>query len=179
MENKLENAFLGGGCFWCLEAVYRHVKGVVEVTAGYAGGATINPTYETVSTGETGHTEVVKIEYDPAIIKYEDLLHIFFTIHDPTTLNRQGSDVGTQYRSVILYANEYQRDIAVKVMEEIEKEKVYAGPLVTGIFPLDHFFPAEEYHQRYFEKNPDASYCQLVVAPKVGKFRAKYGHLYK
>ncbi|MFA6973290.1 MAG: peptide-methionine (S)-S-oxide reductase MsrA [Parcubacteria group bacterium] len=183
MENKsnknLEVAVLGGGCFWCVEAVYRHVKGVKNVTAGYAGGATVNPTYATVSTGETGHAEVVKIEFDPEIITYADLLHIFFTVHNPTTLNQQGADVGTQYRSMILYANAHQREVAEKVITELSGQKVFDQPIVTKLFPLEQFFPAEEYHQRYFEKNPNAAYCQLTVAPKVAKFRAKFGNLYE
>ena len=177
-DRKLETIVLGGGCFWCLEAVYLHVKGVSKVICGYAGGKTTNPTYEQVSTGETGHAEVVQITFDPAIILYEDILHIFFTVHDPTTLNRQGNDIGTQYRSAILYANQQQHDLAEKIMREIAQEKIYTGLIVTELAPLETFYPAEEYHQNYYAKNPDQAYCQVVIAPKVAKFRQKYAKLY-
>jgi peptide-methionine (S)-S-oxide reductase len=176
---KIEIAYLGGGCFWCLEAVYLHVRGVMEVTSGYAGGTKDDPTYEEVSSGSTGHAEVVKVNFDPEIIKYEDILRIFFTAHDPTTPNRQGNDVGTQYRSIILYVDDGQRGKADKIMQELTEQNIYASPIVTQIVPLENFYKAEEYHQRYFEKNPDAAYCQLVVAPKVSKFRQKFSNLYK
>jgi len=179
----LETAVLGGGCFWCLEAVYLHVRGVESVVSGYAGGhpptGGENPTYEEVSAGETGHAEVIKIGFDPQEISYEDILHVFFSVHDPTTLNRQGSDVGTQYRSIILYADEQQRNTAELVRNEFTDQKVYENPIVTELVPLDKFYPAEEYHQRYFEKNPDKAYCQLVVAPKLSKFKKKFEKLYK
>jgi methionine-S-sulfoxide reductase len=178
-QTNLESIVLGGGCFWCLEAVYRHVKGVKEVTSGYAGGKTANPNYDQVCTGKTGHAEVVKVDFNPQEITLADILHIFFTAHDPTTLNRQGNDVGTQYRSVILYADEKQKKVAEKIMQEVAEEKIYANPIVTELSPLEKFYQTEEYHQRYFEKNPNVSYCQLVVVPKVAKFRTKYAGFYK
>lgn len=179
MDNKTKKIVLGGGCFWCIEAVFDRVKGVESAVSGYAGGSLEDPSYEQVCSGKTGHAEVTEITFDPAVIKLEDLLHIFFTVHDPTTLNRQGNDVGTQYRSIILYSDTEQKDVAEKVIKEIENEKIYDGPIVTELLPLEKFYPAEQYHQRYFEKNPDAAYCQIVIAPKVSKFRAKYGKFYK
>jgi peptide-methionine (S)-S-oxide reductase len=180
MDNKinLESIILGGGCFWCIEAVYRHVKGVVDVTSGYAGGTIENPTYEQVCTGKTGHAEVVKVDFNPQEISLVDILHIFFTVHDPTTLNRQGNDMGTEYRSIVLYMNEKQKETAKKIMREISDQKIYTDPIVTELKSLDVFYRAEEYQQRFFEKNPEAIYCQLVVAPKVAKFRTKYSNLY-
>jgi peptide-methionine (S)-S-oxide reductase len=172
MEKRLEKATLGGGCFWCLEAVYENVKGVTDVVSGYAGGHTDHPDYRSVCSGATGHAEVVQITYDPEVVSYEDLLDIFWTIHDPTTLNRQGADVGTQYRSVIFYHDETQKRIA-----EASKEKAQArfrDPIVTEIAPLTTFWPAEEYHQDYFRKNPHQGYCQAVVAPKVKKFKSHH-----
>ena len=179
VDKKLETAFLGGGCFWCLEAVYLHVKGVESVVSGYAGGQRENPTYEEVSSGETGHAEVVKIGFDPEKISYEDILRIFFSVHDPTTPNRQGGDVGTQYRSIILYVDEDQRNSADLVRNEFTDQVIYGSPIVTELAPLEKFYPAEEYHQRYFEKNPEKAYCQAVVAPKLSKFRKKFEGLYK
>ncbi|HAV11470.1 MAG TPA: peptide-methionine (S)-S-oxide reductase [Candidatus Moranbacteria bacterium] len=178
-NEKLETAVLGGGCFWCLEAVYLHVKGVESVVSGYAGGQRENPTYEEVSSGETGHAEVVKIGFDPEKISYEDILRIFFSVHDPTTPNRQGGDVGTQYRSIILYVDEDQRNAADLVRNEFTDQAIYGSPIVTELAPLEKFYPAEEYHQRYFEKNPEKAYCQAVVAPKLSKFRKKFEGLYK
>ncbi len=172
MEKRLEKATLGGGCFWCLEAVYENVKGVTDVASGYAGGHTDHPDYRSVCSGATGHAEVVQITYDPEVVSYEDLLDIFWTIHDPTTLNRQGADVGTQYRSVIFYHDDAQKKIA-----EVSKEKAqarYRDPIVTEIAPLSKFWPAEEYHQDYFRKNPHQGYCQAVVAPKVEKFKTHH-----
>lgn len=177
-QKKLEAAVFGGGCFWCLEAVYNRVKGVKSVTSGYAGGKLISPTYEAVISGLTGHAETVKIVYDPDEILYETLLHIFFSIHDPMTPNRQGNDVGTQYRSIIFYANDEQQRIAQNVIKELIGQKLYEKPVVTEIVPLGDFYPAEEYHQKYFEKNPGKAYCQIVVAPKLAKFREKYGQYY-
>jgi peptide-methionine (S)-S-oxide reductase len=171
----METAVIGGGCFWCLEAVYLRVRGVQGVTSGYAGGKTDNPNYDKVCSGRTGHAEVVKIDYDPSVITYEDLLCIFFGIHDPTTLNRQGSDIGTQYRSIILYADERQKALAEKVIREITEEKLYDNSVITEIKPLEKFYPAESNHQRYFERNPHASYCQAVISPKVTKVRERYG----
>jgi peptide-methionine (S)-S-oxide reductase len=171
-ENEI--ATLAGGCFWCLEAVYDDLKGVEDVVSGYSGGKTPNPTYQQVSTGMTGHAETVQITFDPKQVSYEDLLHVFFTIHDPTTLNRQGADVGTQYRSVIFYHNPEQKEIAQRVIHELETEKVYDKPIVTELVEFSAFYPAEEYHQEYFAKNPYQPYCQVVIAPKVAKFRKKY-----
>ncbi len=160
-------AVLGGGCFWCVEAVYRKVAGVTAIEVGYAGGRSPHPTYEEVCTGRSGHAEVVRIEYDPAVIGYAEILGIFFRAHDPTTMNRQGADVGTQYRSIILSANERQREIAERSIAEAQASGRYAGRIVTEIAPLRVFHRGEEYHQRYFEKNPTAGYCRLVIAPKL------------
>jgi len=171
---SIDKALLGGGCFWCLEAVYNDVKGVVSAISGYAGGARPNPSYEQVCTGATGHAEVVEITYDSALLSYEDILSIFFTIHDPTTLNRQGNDVGTQYRSVIYYVNAEQEAVARAFVAGLEAEKVYARPIVTEISPAPAFYAAEDYHQRYFARNPGQGYCQIVVAPKLAKFRQKF-----
>jgi len=167
-----EVAILGGGCFWCTEAVYLEVKGVTKVESGYTGGAQPNPTYEQVCTGETGHAEVVRLEYDPAQIGYRDLLVIFFTIHDPTTLNRQGNDVGTQYRSVIFYETPEQEATARQVIAEMAH--VWDAPIVTELAPAAPFFKAEDYHQNYFAQHPLQGYCAFVVAPKVAKFRKTY-----
>jgi peptide-methionine (S)-S-oxide reductase len=169
MAKQKEVATLGGGCFWCLEAVYENVKGVKEVVSGYAGGHTENPDYRSVCSGATGHAEVVQITYDPSVVRFEDLLEIFWTIHDPTTLNRQGADVGTQYRSVIFYHDKEQKKIAEASRNEAQKR--FRDPIVTEIAPLTKFWPAEAYHQDYFRKNPDQGYCRAVVAPKVEKFK--------
>jgi peptide-methionine (S)-S-oxide reductase len=184
MENmksakNLKSAYFAGGCFWCLDPIFFHFKGVEQVEVGYAGGTTVTPSYEAVSSGKTGHAETVKIDYDPSVIAYADLLRIFFTIHNPTTLNRQGADVGTQYRSVVFYQNDDEKKIIKEIIEETDTAKVYDAPIVTQVAPLENFYRAEEYHQKYFEKNPEAAYCQLVVAPKVAKFRQKYADLYK
>lgn len=178
MKIKSETAYLGGGCFWCLEGVFSHVKGVDSVTSGYAGGTMPDPTYEDVSTGKTGHAEVIKVDFGPNKISYEEILKIFFSIHDPTTLNRQGNDIGPQYRSIILYTNETQKNSAEKIKNEIEKKKIFANPIVTEIIPLKAFYKAEEYHQKYFEKNPHKSYCQIVIAPKIAHFREKFRRHY-
>jgi peptide-methionine (S)-S-oxide reductase len=169
--NKTELATLGGGCFWCLEACFQLVPGVKAVTSGYAGGTKDNPTYQEVCTGNTGHAEVVQIEYDPAVISYEQLLQKFWEVHDPTTLNRQGNDVGTQYRSIILYRNEAQKEAAEKSKAEAQKE--LSRPIVTQIVPLKKFWPAEAYHQNYFRNHPEQGYCQLVIRPKVDKLEKK------
>lgn len=169
-----EQATLAGGCFWCLDAVFRELRGVEQVVSGYAGGRVPNPTYREVCSGLTGHAEVVQVTFDPAEVSYEDLLRIFFTIHDPTTLNRQGHDVGTQYRSAIFYHDDAQRARAEAVMREITESGVWQAPLVTELVPLTRFYPAEEYHQDYFRKNPEQQYCQAVVAPKVGKLRKQF-----
>ena len=169
-----ETATLGGGCFWCLEAVYQDLRGVTAVKSGYMGGRIPNPTYEQVCTGQTGHAEVVQVQFDPAELDYADLLRVFLTIHDPTTLNRQGADVGTQYRSVIFTHSEAQRKTAEAVMKEITGANLYGGKLVTEVLPAPNFFPAEPEHDRYFERNPYAGYCRAVVAPKVAKFRKSF-----
>ena len=176
---QLQQATLGGGCFWCLEAAFEQVQGVKSVVSGYAGGQTPHPTYEQVSTGRTGHAEVVQITFDPAIISYRELLDIFFTIHDPTTPDRQGADIGPQYRSIILTHDEEQRRIAEETIRELDAAGVWPDPIVTQVVPLDVFYPAEEYHQHYFQRNPDAPYCQFVVAPKVKKVRQKFPYRIK
>lgn len=167
-------ATLGGGCFWCLEAVYDELKGVHHVESGYAGGSVPNPTYEQVCGGKTGHAEVVQITYDPEQISYRELLEVFFTIHDPTTLNRQGADVGPQYRSVIFYHDDEQRAIAEEVLQATADAGLWPDPIVTEISPLDHFYVAEDYHQEYFARNGGQPYCQILIAPKVAKFRKQY-----
>ncbi|WP_426165318.1 peptide-methionine (S)-S-oxide reductase MsrA [Pseudoduganella sp. R-34] len=172
-----EVAILGGGCFWCTEAVYLEAKGVTKVESGYMGGAQPNPTYEQVCTGETGHAEVVRLEFDPAQVSYRDLLVIFFTIHDPTTLNRQGNDVGTQYRSVIFYETPEQEATARQVIAEMAH--VWDAPIVTELAPSAPFYKAEDYHQNYFAQHPLQGYCAFVVAPKVAKFRKMYAEKLK
>lgn len=171
---RTEQATFGGGCFWCLEAAFGELKGIEAIVSGYAGGEVENPTYHAVCTGRTGHAEVVQITYDPAIISYRDLLGVFFTLHDPTTLNRQGADVGTQYRSVIFPHSPEQEAAAREVMTALGASGVYDGPIVTTIEPLERFYPAEEYHQNYFARNPEQPYCQLVVAGKVAKVRKAF-----
>ena len=173
-SQSFEVATLGGGCFWCIEAVYSELKGVVKAESGYAGGNVPNPSYEDVCTDETGHAEVVQITFDPTVISYRELLQVFFSIHDPTTLNRQGVDVGTQYRSVIFYHSDAQKKIVEEVMKEIEKAKIWSNPVVTQLCPLDKFYKAEAYHQNYFKNNPGQGYCQIVIEPKVTKFRKQY-----
>ncbi|HMM27185.1 MAG TPA: peptide-methionine (S)-S-oxide reductase MsrA [Aggregatilineaceae bacterium] len=170
----MEQATLGGGCFWCLEPIYDALKGVTDVVSGYAGGDVPNPSYELVCTGRTGHAEVVQITFDPAVISYRELLEVFFTVHDPTTLNRQGADVGTQYRSVIFYHSPEQRATAEDVIADVARQGWYNDPLVTQLAPYETFYPAEDYHQQYFERNPFQGYCRVVIAPKVAKFRQKY-----
>ncbi len=174
---KEELATLGGGCFWCLEAVFTRFKGIIKVVSGYAGGRIPNPNYERVCTGSSGYAEVVQISFDADVMSYEQLLGIFFTIHDPTTLNRQGHDIGTQYRSVIFYHDESQRDLAQKVVKEVSKH--YPNPIVTEISPLPTFYMAESYHQNYFALNPQQSYCKLVVFPKVEHAKALYSAFLK
>lgn len=167
-------AVLGGGCFWCLEAIFKDLRGVLSVKSGYAGGHTENPSYKQVCTGTTGHAEVVRISYDPGEIDYADVLRVFFTMHDPTTRDRQGNDVGTQYRSIVLAANDEQARTAYQVMEEITAASLYPDPLVTQVVKLKEFWPAESEHDDYFARNPGSGYCQAVVAPKVAKFRKQY-----
>lgn len=174
MNSNHQVATLAGGCFWCLEAVFDEVKGVVSVESGYAGGHMDNPSYRAVCTGTTGHAEVVQVTFDPNSVSYRDLLNVFFAIHDPTTLNRQGADVGTQYRSAIFYHTDEQKQIAEELIRELNARKIWDRPIVTEVAKLDKFFMAEEYHQEYFANNPYQPYCQAVVAPKVAKFRKHF-----
>lgn len=169
-----EIAILAGGCFWCLEAVYQEMEGVLRVESGYTGGRVSNPAYEQVCSGSTGHAEAVRLTFDPEIASYRDILQVFFAIHDPTTLNRQGNDVGTQYRSAIYYADDRQRAVAEELIRELNAEQVWAAPIVTELQPAGTFYPAEDYHQNYFRANPQQPYCSYVVAPKVRKFREKF-----
>jgi peptide-methionine (S)-S-oxide reductase len=169
-----EVATLGGGCFWCLEPIFEELRGVEKVVPGYAGGQVVNPSYQQVCSGTTGHAEVVQVEFDPRAVSFRDILRVFFTIHDPTTKNRQGADVGPQYRSAILYHSPEQRQAAEEVIGEVNASRVWPAPVVTEVAPLDVFYPAEEYHHRYYERNPYQGYCQVVIAPKVAKFRRKY-----
>jgi peptide-methionine (S)-S-oxide reductase len=169
-----EIATLAGGCFWCLEAIYIDLKGVIKVESGYSGGHTPKPTYEQVCTGATGHAEVVQITFDPAVVSFQELLEVFFTIHDPTTLNRQGADVGTQYRSAIFYHSPQQDATARQVITSLEAQGVWSNPIVTELTPFEVFYKAEAYHQNYFANNPNQGYCRVVIAPKVAKFRKKF-----
>lgn len=174
METKIQQATLAGGCFWCLEAVFDDLKGVLSVESGYSGGATENPSYKAVCTGMTGHAEVVRVEFDPEQISFDDLLRVFFAIHDPTTLNRQGADVGTQYRSAIFYHDEAQKQIAERIVAELNAADLWPNPIVTEVSALLNYYPAEDYHQEYFANNPSQPYCAAVVAPKVAKFRKQF-----
>jgi peptide-methionine (S)-S-oxide reductase len=174
MTSQRALATLGGGCFWCLEAVYQQLDGVEKVVSGYAGGHVENPTYEQVCGKKTGHAEVVQLTYDPARVSYRDLLEVFFTIHDPTTLDRQGNDVGPQYRSAIFYHDDEQRRVAEEIIAELAAEHAFDQPIVTEVVPLTRFYPAELYHQNYFEQNPAQPYCAYVISPKVAKFRKKF-----
>lgn len=174
MTQQTETATVAGGCFWCLEAVYEMLRGVEKVTSGYAGGHVPNPDYHAVCTGSTGHAEVVQIEFDPKEISYQDILDIFFTIHDPTTLNRQGPDSGTQYRSAIFTHSPEQQSIAEATVNEVDADGPWDDPVVTEVVPLDVFYPAEEYHQQYFRRNPYQGYCQAIIAPKVSKARSVF-----
>lgn len=169
-----EVAILAGGCFWCLEAVYDQVNGVESVESGYIGGSLENPTYEAVCQGQTGHAEAVRITFDPKVVSYKELLEIFFSIHDPTTLNRQGNDRGTQYRSAIFYCSPEQQQTAERLIKALTEEKSYDGPIVTQVIPADRWYEAEAYHQEYFAQNPLQGYCQFVVGPKVAKFRKQF-----
>jgi peptide-methionine (S)-S-oxide reductase len=179
MNNNLRTATLAGGCFWCLEAVFDEMKGIVAVESGYSNGHVVNPSYREVCTGQTGHAEVVRLTYDPALVSFRDILQVFFAIHDPTTLNRQGGDVGTQYRSGIYYHDEEQKQVAQAVIGELNAQGIWGRPIVTDVAPLDNFSIAEDYHQEYFARNPYQPYCQAVVAPKVAKFRKYYVELLK
>ncbi|MBK7995849.1 MAG: peptide-methionine (S)-S-oxide reductase MsrA [Blastocatellia bacterium] len=173
-QNEMEVATLGGGCFWCVEAVFQELMGVKSAISGYEGGATLNPTYKQVCSGTTGHAEVVQVTFDPKVVSFKEVLQIFFTVHDPTTLNRQGMDAGTQYRSVIFYHNETQKQIAQQVIKELTEEKIWDDPIVTEVSPSTSFYPAEDYHQEYFKYNTYQPYCLGVVAPKVMKFRKQF-----
>lgn len=172
--SQSETTTLAGGCFWCLEAVYDRLEGVIDVESGYMGGDMPNPTYERVCDGDTGHAEVVQVTFDPSRISFRDLLEIFFVIHDPTTLNRQGNDVGTQYRSAIFFHTTGQKAQADAIIRELAESRAFADPIVTEVAPAGKFYVAEGYHQRYFENNPNQPYCQFVVAPKLAKFRQKF-----
>jgi peptide-methionine (S)-S-oxide reductase len=174
-----EMATLAGGCFWCLEAVFEQLRGVEKVESGYAGGIVANPDYHQVCTGQTGHAEVVQVTFDPQVISYREILDVFFAIHDPTTANRQGADVGTQYRSAIFYHSPQQQETARQRIAELNAEKIWDAPLVTEIVPLKVFYPAEKYHQGYFRANPAQPYCQAVVSPKVAKFRKHFSEKLK
>lgn len=177
--SNLETATLGAGCFWCVEAVFDDLKGVEDVVSGYSNGHTQNPTYRQVCDGDTGHAEVTRIQFDPSVISFSDVLHVFFSVHDPTTLNRQGGDIGTQYRSGIYYHSPEQEQTAREVIAELDAEHIWDSPIVTEVSPVDNYYPAEDYHQEYFANNPNQPYCQAVVAPKVAKFRQKYAEKLK
>ena len=172
-----ETATLGGGCFWCLEAAFQDVRGVTSVVSGYAGGSVPNPNYRQVCTGTTGHAEVVQITFDNALIDYRTILEVFFTIHDPTTLNAQGADVGTQYRSVIYYHADAQRETAMELIAKLTQEQAFLRPIVTEVAPLPIVYPAEDYHQNYYRQNPAQGYCQAVISPKLAKLRQKHREL--
>lgn len=179
MTSEFEVTTLGGGCFWCLEAVYDELEGVLDVVSGYTGGPVPYPDYQAVCTGRTGHAEVVQVTFDPNIIRFREILEIFFTIHDPTTLNRQGADVGTQYRSAIFYHSDEQKKIAMEVKDSFEEQGIWSNPIVTEITKLETFYPAEDYHQEYYQKNPYQGYCMAIIEPKVAKFRKKYAYRLK
>jgi peptide-methionine (S)-S-oxide reductase len=174
MDTKTQTATLAGGCFWCLEAVFDDLKGVLSVESGYSGGAVENPSYKAVCIGMTGHAEVVRIEFDPQLLSFADLLRVFFSIHDPTSINRQGADVGTQYRSAIFYHDEAQKQTADEIIRELNAAGLWSKPIVTEVSALSNYYPAEDYHQEYFTNNPGQPYCAAVVAPKVAKFRKQY-----
>jgi peptide-methionine (S)-S-oxide reductase len=173
-ESNLEVATLAGGCFWCLEPVFDDLRGITGVVSGYIGGRVPDPTYRQVCEGTTGHAEAVRVTFDPREISFREILEVFFTVHDPTTLNRQGADVGTQYRSAVFFHSPEQKRVAEEVMRDLEAEGVWDDPIVTEISPAGEFYPAEEYHQEYYERNPNQPYCRVVIAPKVAKFRQKY-----
>jgi peptide-methionine (S)-S-oxide reductase len=178
-QDKMETATFGAGCFWCVDAVFSELKGVSSVMPGYAGGSVKNPTYKEVCTGITGHAEVAQIIFDPKVISYPELLEVFWMTHDPTTLNRQGADVGTQYRSAIFYQSEQQKKEAEFYKQKLTDEKVFPNPIVTEIVPLEVFYPAENYHNDYYENNPDQGYCRMVIRPKVDKFKKAFAHKLK
>jgi peptide-methionine (S)-S-oxide reductase len=173
-SSTLEVATLGGGCFWCLDAVFVELKGIERVESGYAGGSLPNPTYEAVCAGTTGHAEVVQVTFDSQLISFKEILQVFFTIHDPTTLNRQGADVGTQYRSAIFYHTPEQQAVAAQVIQELNAAGIWKAPIVTEVVPLTAFYPAEDYHQEFFQRHPEQMYCQFVISPKLAKFRKEF-----
>lgn len=177
--NRREVATLAGGCFWCLEAVFSEIEGVQDVTSGYSGGTTTDPSYQDVSTGSTGHAEAVQITFDPKVVSFEEILKVFFTMHDPTTLNQQGPDIGSQYRSAIFFHSEAQKKIAQNIIQRLDIEKIWGAPIATEVKPLVHFHPAEDYHQKYYQRNREAPYCQLVINPKLAKLRGEYQHRLK
>ncbi len=182
MENKhvkFEVATLAGGCFWCIEATFKIIKGVELVEPGYTGGSTPNPTYEQVSTGQSGHAEAAQVTFNPEIISFKEILEIFFASHDPTTLNRQGNDVGIQYRSAVFYHNEEQKQIALEMIDDLNKQGIWDNPIVTSVEPLKVFYKAETYHKDYFEKHPKLSYCQVVIAPKIAKLQERFANKIK
>jgi peptide-methionine (S)-S-oxide reductase len=174
MEKHREMAVLGGGCFWCLEAVFEQLRGVERVESGYSGGNLPDPSYEQVCSGRTGHAEAVRVSFDPAVVSYRELLEVFFATHDPTTLNRQGPDVGTQYRSAIFYQTPEQRQTAEALIAELNAQKIWDNPIVTEVVPLEQFYPAEAYHQGYFRNHPNQGYCQVMITPKVAKLRKHF-----
>ncbi len=174
-QAEMETATLGGGCFWCLEAVFQELEGVIRVESGYSGGSG-TPDYKGVSSGNTGHAEVVQVVFKPEVTSYEEVLAVYFTMHDPTTLNRQGADVGTQYRSVIFYHSPEQKTTAQSIIKQLDQEKVYPDPVVTEITPLEHFYKADAYHQDYYARNRTQGYCRAVIDPKIQKFRQKFAH---
>ncbi|HYW35914.1 MAG TPA: peptide-methionine (S)-S-oxide reductase MsrA [Balneolaceae bacterium] len=178
-DKKLEKATFGAGCFWCVEAVFQDLKGVESVTAGYAGGHVKNPSYREVCSGTTGHAEVAQIEFDPSVISYDELLNVFWHTHNPTTRNRQGADVGTQYRSVILYHNEEQKEAAEQSKREVNQSDLWDDPIVTDIEPLENFYKAEADHQNYYNNHPNVGYCSMVIAPKIKKMKKEFSHLLK
>lgn len=174
MEQKFETATLGGGCFWCTEAIYQQLNGVIKVESGYSGGTVSNPSYEEVCTGRTNHAEVIQVTFNPAVLSYKELLNVFFHMHDPTTLNRQGADVGTQYRSVIFYRSEEQKKAAYDVIKEVASAKVWDDPIVTEVTPFSNFYKAENYHQNYYNEHSNQPYCRMVINPKLSKFRREF-----
>lgn len=172
--SRTDATTLGGGCFWCLEAVFEMVPGVTGVKSGYTGGSVVNPSYNQVCGGSTGHAEVVQIDFDPGVVTFRELLEIFFVVHDPTTLNRQGNDVGTQYRSAIFHHTDGQRETALDLIGALDRDGLWVDPIITEVAPLEAFYPAEDYHDRYFERNGEQPYCQVVIAPKIEKFRERF-----
>lgn len=178
-ETQLEQATFGAGCFWCVEAIFQRLKGVYNVESGYSGGHVNNPSYQQVTSGRSGHAEVIRFDFDPQVITYEQLLEVFWHTHDPTTLNRQGADVGPQYRSVIFYHSEQQKEVALASKLRTDSSDLWSNPIVTEVSPLINYFVAEDYHQNYFNNNPNAGYCSVVIAPKVRKFMRDFSHLLK